>query len=136
MEKHYKYEWDVNRLFFAICSLYTLQKPPNYLILNCADVGKFLMRMTTRMLEMREEDESCEAEDQAEVDHDEYKKVMNKMNNQELDLDDEDEDEDDQDYDEGDDYADLYDSPLEDLDAILLYEKLILSLQQTNPPLY
>lgn len=62
MEKYYKYEWDINRLFFAICQLYSLPQIPEYLTLNAPEIGRFLVRMTTKILELREEEESCELE--------------------------------------------------------------------------
>lgn len=87
---------------------------------------------------MREEDESCDQDEQAEEDDADFKNTLNKLQNlpKGTDVEDDDDDEDDGDYDEGDDYALLYDSPLENLDAILLFEKLILHMQQHNPQLY
>ncbi|CAK65923.1 unnamed protein product (macronuclear) [Paramecium tetraurelia] len=131
MEKFYKYEQDINRLIFALCQLYSLPQIPNYLLQTSSEIGKLFVRLSTKILELREEEESCDQEDQAEEEED-LKKTIEKI--QDLEQDD---DEDDEDYDEGDDeYAELYDSPLEDYDAILLMEKLVLTLQQTNQQLY
>ncbi|CAD8152713.1 unnamed protein product [Paramecium pentaurelia] len=133
MEKHYKYEWDISRLIFALCQLYSLPQIPNYLLTASSEIGKLFVRLSTKILELREEEESCEQEDQAEEEVDDQKKLADKI--QDLEQDEEDDDDDDYDEDE-DDYAELYDSPLEDYDAILLMEKLILTLQQSNPQLY
>ncbi|CAD8063756.1 unnamed protein product [Paramecium sonneborni] len=131
MEKFYKYEQDINRLIFALCQLYSLPQIPNYLLLTSAEIGKLFVRLSTKILELREEEESCDQEDQAEEEED-FKKTIEKIQNLE-----QDDDEDDEDYDEGDDeYAELYDSPLEDYDSILLMEKLVLTLQQNNQQLY
>ncbi len=60
MEKHYKYEWDISRLVFALCQLYSLPQVPNYLLSTAGEVGKMLVRLSTKILDLREEEESCE----------------------------------------------------------------------------
>ena len=123
--------------------LYTLpnEQIPQYLLQNIGAVTKQLVEFTTRVLKAREEEESCEQEDQASVEEEnEYQKTVDKlakMTNGQADDDDEDEDDDeDFDGDEDEDYANLYESPLESIDEIILLEQMLINLQQTNPQLY
>lgn len=75
----------------------------------------------------REEEESCEDELQAEDDEDEeqaFKTTVDKLSKIQNDKaeDEDDDDDDDFDGDEEDDYANLYESPLEAIDEIILFE--------------
>lgn len=74
-----------------------------------------LVQFSSRILAMREKEESCELEEQAIEDKIKQSDLLN-------DDDDEDDDYDEEEEEEEDDACYVYESPLEEIDAILLYE--------------
>lgn len=111
-----------------------MEQIPHYLLQNAQQITKTLVEFTTQVLHAREEEESCEDEEQAiEDDDDAFKSTVDKLSkvqNDKAENEDDDDDDDDEDFDEDDDYANLYESPLEAIDEIILFEQLLVTLQQ------
>ncbi|KAM3136652.1 hypothetical protein pb186bvf_011288 [Paramecium bursaria] len=135
MDKHYRYEWDITRVLFALYQCYLNPQTPQYLLNNSQLVCKAFANWTTKLLLQREQDESCDNEEQAIEDNVGYQNTLDKLAKAAIEDEDDDDDPDDS-YDQGDEYTDLYDSPLESVDPILLVEQLMMALSQQNPQLY